>query len=71
MQVPRITLVLGPGAEAGDTAPLVVGVEFQREAMGLPMPQTKHMRELGCFSMMLSPCAACMIASTQGLGKRL
>jgi bifunctional DNA-binding transcriptional regulator/antitoxin component of YhaV-PrlF toxin-antitoxin module len=28
------------------------------------------MRELGCFSMMSPPCAACIIALTPGLGKR-
>jgi len=34
------------------------------------MPQTKHMRELGCLSMVAPPCAASLIASTWGLGKR-
>jgi hypothetical protein len=59
VQVPRIALVLRLGPEAGDAASLVVGVEVQVQADGAPssamgcsMPHTKHMRELGCFSMM-------------------
>jgi hypothetical protein len=62
VQLPWIALVLGLGAEAGDAAALVVGVEGQVQAdgapsdsMGLSMPHTKHMRELGCFSLMVSP----------------
>jgi hypothetical protein len=39
--------------------------------MGLSMPHKEHMRELGCFSMMLPPCASCIIASTRGLGNSL
>jgi hypothetical protein len=78
MQMAGVALVLGFGPEAGDAATLVVGVEGQVQAdgapsrpMGLSMPHTKHMRELGCFSMMLPPCAYGIIASPQGLGKRL
>ena len=78
MQVTRVALVLRLGMEAGDAPPFVVGVERQVQAdgalsdtMGLSMPQTKHMRELGCFSMMLPPCASRVIASTWGLGKSL
>jgi hypothetical protein len=39
--------------------------------MGLSMPQTKHMLELGCLSMMLPPYAAGIVAPTRGLDKRL
>jgi hypothetical protein len=39
--------------------------------MVLSMPQTKHMRKLNCFYMRTPPCAACIIASTLGLGKPL
>jgi hypothetical protein len=39
--------------------------------IGFSMPQTKQMRGLGCFSMMLPSWAACVIASTRGLGKPL
>jgi hypothetical protein len=55
-------LVPRPGPEAGDAAALVVGVELELEAdgapsspMGVSMPHTEHMRELGCLSMMVSP----------------
>jgi hypothetical protein len=51
-------LVLGLGPEAGDAAALVVGVEGQVQPdgapsspMGMSTPQTKPVRELGCFSM--------------------
>jgi hypothetical protein len=39
--------------------------------LGLPMPHTKHMRELGRFSMIPSACAPSIMASTRGLDKRL
>ena len=71
MQLAGITLALRLGPEAGDAAALVIGVEVQVRPMELSMPHTKHMRELGCFSMMRSPCAACIIALTLGLGNPL
>jgi hypothetical protein len=78
MQVAGVALVLRTRPEAGYRPPLVVGVEGEVQSDGAPsgpmrvsMPQTKHMRELGCFSMMPPPCAACIMASRQGLGKCL
>jgi hypothetical protein len=53
-------LRLGP--EASDGAALIVDIEPQLQAdgassrpMGFSMLHTKHKRELGCFSMMVSP----------------
>lgn len=76
MQVTRISLVLRFGPKAGDAPPLVVGVELEVQSdgapsrrMGVSTPQTKLMRELGCFSMMLPPCAFWTIALTSSLGK--
>jgi hypothetical protein len=59
-----------------DAASVVIGVERKVQAdgapsraMGLSMPQTKHMQELGCFSMILPPCASHITANTRGLSK--
>jgi hypothetical protein len=58
MQIAGVALVLWLEPEAGDAAPLVVGVEGQVQAdgapsspMGMSTPQTKPVRELDCFSM--------------------
>jgi hypothetical protein len=68
MQVAGIALVHRLGPEAGDAPALVVGGELGFRPMGFSMAHTKQMRELGCLSMIGSPCAAFMIASMKGLG---
>jgi len=76
VQLAGIALVLGLGLEAGDAATLVVRIELQVQpdgapssSMGLSMPQTKHLRELGYFSMVPPPCASWIITWPPGLGK--
>ena len=66
------------GMETGDAVAHVVGVELElwtdgapSVSMGVSMLQTKHMRELGCFSMMLPPCSTSIMASTRVLGEAL
>jgi len=56
VQLAGVALVVRLGPKAGDAAARVVGVEVQVQADGgLSMPQTKHMRELGRYSMIASP----------------
>lgn len=78
MQVSWITLVLRLRLETGDAAPIVIGVEGQMQAdgapsgsMGVSTPQTKHMRDLGCFSMMFSPADAGSLSAARILALRL
>jgi hypothetical protein len=66
----------GRDVAAQHAAPLHVGAEGPVQADGAPskpigfsMPQTKHMRELGCLFMMSSPCAVYIIASRVDSGK--
>ena len=60
VQLAGVALVVRLGPKAGDAAARVVGVEVQVQADGgLSMPQTKHMRELGCLSIIASPDYSC------------
>jgi hypothetical protein len=54
MQLPRVALVFGSGLEADHTSPLIAGGEGQVQA-GASTPQTKRIREFGCFSIVLYP----------------
>jgi hypothetical protein len=66
-----VALVLRLGPQAGDAPALVVGVELQVQADGVVDATDKTHAGVGLFSMMLPPCAGCIIASGQGLGKLL
>ena len=71
MQLAWVTLVVRLGPKAGDAAAFVVGVERQVQANGIVDAAHETQARVGLFFHVLSPCAACIIASISGTGKRL
>ena len=71
MQMPRIALVLRFRLEAGNAAAVVVGIEGQVQADGIVDAADEAHAGVGLFSMIVSPCMACIIASTRDLGNSL